>query len=280
MAQIIENRAEICNDICGEVAFLSRKVLDLNKQIIDSEKAKTRFLSLIANELNNPMTALLGLIPHLVKQSTQPRQDLIDTIEDEALHLDFHIQNLVAAAEIESGELEISYSLVNLEDLIKEVSKSLKFRMIEKNIKLKVDNHLKQRVVADAQKLHLILKNLIANACVYGDADTTIEVTIEQKDENKLNISVKNYGKEPNVKHKAQVFTRFAHDLKGIHGLGVGLSVVRELCERFDGKIDYVVGDNTVTFVVVLPLETKSADFEAYGSNEFLFESFDNALEL
>ncbi|MDD5156508.1 HAMP domain-containing sensor histidine kinase [Sulfurimonas sp.] len=280
MAQIIENRAEICNDICGEVAFLSRKVLDLNKQIIDSEKAKTRFLSLIANELNNPMTALLGLIPHLAKQSTQPRQDLIDTIEDEALHLDFHIQNLVAATEIESGELEISYSLVNLEDLIKEVSKSLKFRMIEKNIKLKVDNHLKQRVVADAQKLHLILKNLIANACVYGDADTTIEVTIEQKDENKLNISVKNYGKEPNVKHKAQVFTRFAHDLKGIHGLGVGLSVVRELCERFDGKIDYVVGDNTVTFVVVLPLETKSADFEAYGSNEFLFESFDNALEL
>ncbi|WP_295020796.1 HAMP domain-containing sensor histidine kinase [Sulfurimonas sp.] len=280
MAQIIENRAEICNDICGEVAFLSRKVLDLNKQIIDSEKAKTRFLSLIANELNNPMTALLGLIPHLAKQSTQPRQDLIDTIEDEALHLDFHIQNLVAATEIESGELEISYSLVNLEDLIKEVSKSLKFRMIEKNIKLKVDNHLKQRVVADAQKLHLILKNLIANACVYGDADTTIEVTIEQKDENKLNISVKNYGKEPNVKHKAQVFTRFAHDLKGIHGLGVGLSVVRELCERFDGKIDYVVGDNTVTFVVVLPLETKSADFEACGSNEFLFESFDDALEL
>lgn len=76
-----------------EITFLSRKILDLNKQLIESEKAKSRFLSLIANELNNPMTGLLGMIPHLAPPVGDVREAIFDLAHEEALLLDSRIQD-------------------------------------------------------------------------------------------------------------------------------------------------------------------------------------------
>lgn len=263
-----------------EVDFLSRKLLDLNKQLIESEKAKTRFLSLVANELNNPMTALLGLIPHLSKEPNDQKQKILGMVEEEALRLDFHIQNLVAAAEIESGEIKMSYALINPEELIDEVLKSLKYQILANSITIHVDNKLQQKVVTDPQKLHLILKNLIANGCIYGNEGTSVDVIIDSPSVNELTIAVKNIGKGPSVEYKPQVYTRFSHGPEGIHGLGIGLSIVRELSEKLNGNVDYETKDRSVTFTVTLPLESKLPDSQACGSNEFLFESFDDAFEL
>jgi signal transduction histidine kinase len=71
-----------------EIVFLSNKLLDMNKRLIESEKAKSRFLSLVANELNNPMTALLGLIPHL-KPDHPEENDIFSLAHQEALLLNF-----------------------------------------------------------------------------------------------------------------------------------------------------------------------------------------------
>lgn len=258
-----------------ETDFLNRKILDLNKQLIESEKAKTRFLSLIANELNNPMTALLGLIPHLATQVGEKREKILELAEQEALHLDFHIQNLVAAAEIENGEIKMSHSLIDPEEVIEEVLKGLRYWTKEKNIEIHVVNTLGQKIVTDAQKLHLIIKNLLANACAYGNTDSVVKISIERNGE-KLIIAVNNQGIGPKVEFKPQVFTRFANTAGGMHGLGIGLSIVRGLCDLLDGNIDYDVNDSSVTFTVTLPLDKNLPESEAYGSNEFMFESFDD----
>ncbi|MDD5718012.1 MAG: HAMP domain-containing sensor histidine kinase [Sulfuricurvum sp.] len=270
---------EIVNEQNNEIAFLSRKLLELNKQLMESEKAKTRFLSLVANELNNPMTVLLGLIPRLVSANETQRQTITELMEQEALHLDFHIQNLVAAAEIENGEIKMSYARINPEELIAEVLKNLKYWMKERGIEIQVENTITQKVVTDPQKLHLILKNLLANACSYGESNSRVNIAIEQHDDT-LTIAVTNRGKGPNVEYKAQIFTRFVYEMGGVHGLGIGLSIVRGLCELLDGSIDYEIGEGTVTFTVTLPLSAESPDSDACGSNEFMFESFDGMIEL
>ncbi|MDD5203612.1 MAG: hypothetical protein PHH41_10805, partial [Sulfurimonas sp.] len=84
----------------------------------------------------------------------------------------------------------------------------------------------------------------------------------------------------PNVAFKPQVFTRFSSDTSGLHGLGLGLSVVRSICELLEGDIDFICQDNFVIFAVTLPLKTHATDTLACGSNEFLFDSFEDAIEL
>lgn len=268
-----------CDDTCEEIAFLSHKILDLNKQLIESEKAKSHFLSLVANELNNPMTALLGMIPHLAPKDNERLEGIFALVHEEALILDFRIQNLVTAAEIESGELKISHSLVDINELVKEAIETLKYPIKIKDVNVVISDLLQQKIVTDPQKLYIILKNILANAVCYGIANSIVEVSIHG-DDSEISISVKNQGKGPDVEYKAQVFTRFANGPDGAHGLGLGLSIVRDLIEGLDGSFDYVVNDESVIFTVILPLETVLPDSSAYGSNEFLFESFDDAIEV
>ncbi|MDD3769844.1 MAG: HAMP domain-containing sensor histidine kinase [Sulfuricurvum sp.] len=268
-----------CQDGCDEVAFLSRKILDLNKKLIESEKAKSRFLSLVANALNNPMTALLGMIPHLAPQEGGERRQIYDLIEEEALILDFRIQNLVAAAEIESGINDLSHALVDVASLVHEALESLKYPIRAKNMDVRLDDNLGRNIVSDPRKLYLILKNLLANACCYGEAGTPIDVTLSAQAE-RVEVTVTNRGEGPDVEYKPQVFTRFAQGPGGAHGLGIGLSIVRDYSERMGGSTDYSVREGAVTFRVDLPLQMTLPDSEACGSNEFFFESFDDAIEI
>ncbi len=262
-----------------EVTFLSRKILDLNKQLIDSEKAKSRFLSLVANSLINPISVLLNMIPHLAPKNDERNEKIYKMVHEQALVLDFRIQNLLAAAEIENGQVSISYALIDPIELVNEAIGSLKYAIAVKNIQINVKNTLEHKVVSDPQKLYIIIRNLLDNGCFFGIENGIIDVTIGQ-DDSKILISVKNQGEGPKVEYKPQVFTRFAHGPEGYHGLGLGLSVVRDLCELMDGTVDYDSDASTVTFTVTLPLETSLKNSDACGSNEFLFESFDNAIEL
>lgn len=278
MAEISDKTNAYKNEF-EEVAFLSRKILDLNKQLIESEKAKTRFLSLVANELNNPMTALLGMIPRLAPPSGDAREGIFDLVQEEALVLDFRIQNLVAAAEIESGAFDLTYALVDVEELVREAMDTLKYPIKTKNIHVAVDNALEQKIVSDPAKLYLIIKNLLANACCYGAVEGDVNICIRRIDDNVV-ITVTNQGEGPKVEYKPQVFTRFARGPEGEHGLGLGLSIVRAMSERLNGNVDYDADGTVVTFTVTFPFSTNLSDAEACGSNEFLFESFDDAIEL
>lgn len=267
------------NDMSTELEFLSKKILELNKKLIESEKTKSRFLSLVANKLNNPMTVFLGIIPRLKIVDTQENNKLYELIYREALNLDFKIQNLVMASEIESGNIDVSYALSDLIEIVDEVLESLRYIIKERNITIKVDNTIKQKVVTDPKKVYMIIKNIILNACRYGFENSVIEIKLSVKD-SKLILEIKNQGNAPNVKYKSEVFTRFAKDVAGDHGLGIGLGVVKEICERLGGSIGYEAENGFVTFVVKILIDEHAIDSKAYGSNEFLFDSFDNAVEL
>lgn len=266
-------------NMSDELEFLSKKILELNKKLIDSEKAKSRFLSLVANKLNNPLTAILGIIPHLKIIDTKENKLFFELVCKEVLNLDFKIQNLVMASEIESGNIDISYALVDPKEIIDEAIESLKYLIKEKNIEIKMNSSIKQKVVTDPKKIYTIVKNLISNGCKYGFENSVIEIDLDIEDSIFV-IKVKNQGDAPKVNYKPEIFTRFAKDADGKHGLGIGLSVVREICERLDGTIDYESEGGFVTFIVRLSVNENMVDSQAYGSNEFLFESFDDAIEL
>lgn len=262
-----------------EIAFLSKKILELNDRLIDSESAKSGFLSLIASELNNPMTALLGMIPHLKIEDTKQNKKHFDLIHYEVLKLNFRVQNLVLSAEIESGHVDVEYSLFDLQEIIDEVIESLIYVIKERNITININNKIDKKIVTDSKIIYMIAKNLLSNGCKYGIRDGVIDIDLFIE-ESMLTIKVKNQGEGPKVKYKPEVYTRFSKNAHGKHGIGLGLSVVRELCEILDGNIDYFVKDGYVTFVAKILIDENLINSEKYNLDDFLFESFDNAVEL
>jgi signal transduction histidine kinase len=261
-----------------EVEFLSHKILDLNKKFIDSEQAKSRFLSLVKDELNNPMTALLGLIKHLEIVKDEKSEKIFNIFEKELLSLDFKIQNIVVAAHIEGGNIDISNSLVHPDEIIQDVINSLRHLIQEKNVHIKIDNLLDDKIAADPQMIYIIVKNLLSNACKFGEEGSEILISLSIED-SFFTIKVKNKGDAPDTEYKAEVFKRFADGPGGERGLGIGLSIVREICEQLEGSVDYMEEDGFVTFSARWVLEDTAVNSEAYGADEFLFESFDDAVE-
>lgn len=263
-----------CTDLSAEVEFLSHKILDLNKQLIDSEKAKSKFLSLVANALNNPIAVLLGTLPRLEPKDDEKGKKIFALAHEEALVLDFRIQNLMAAAEIENGNVDVSYALVDPNELIQEALQSLKYAIQVKNIQVNIQNSLEQKIVSDPKHLYLMIRNLVDNGCTYGIENGIININV-RADGPVLLISVQNQGIGPKVEYKLQVFTRFASGPDGSGGLGLGLSIVRDLSEMMEGSIDYFNDETSVTFTLALPLKTVLEDSEALGSNDFMFDSFE-----
>ena len=262
-----------------EVAFLSKKILELNKRLIESEKAKSRFLSLVTSELNNPMTVLVGMVPHLKLHVCEKNEKIYPMVKQEVLNLDFKIKNLVMTARIESGDIDISHALVDPLDIINEAIETLKYVIKERKIHLHVSDLVQQKIIADPQIIYTIVRNLISNACLYSIEESEVELIIS-KENSIFTIIVKNYGDGPNFQYKPEIFMRFSDGPGGEHGLGLGLSIIRALCERLDGDIDYSVDKGIVTFIARLSLDESSVNSQAYGSNEFLFESFDDAIEI
>jgi len=262
-----------------EVEFISRKLLELNKQLIESEKTKTAFLSLVSNELNNPMTTLLGMIPYFKPPAGDSKEKIFALLHEEVLNLEFKIQNLVEVAKIESGVCDITYAEVAFESLVYEVLESFQYLIDMKKISVSKNIIIPPFVVLDPSKVHLILKNLLSNAFTYGTPGSV--VSIDALLENDLiKIVVKNRGDAPKVDFKPQVFTRFTHTLEGKHGFGIGLSVAKSLCDTLEGSFDYDTLEDVVSFNVTLPYISTMPDSSACGSNEFLFESFDDAIEM
>lgn len=254
-----------------EVEFLSKKVLDLNQKLLESERAKSRFLSLIASELNNPMTALVGILPHLKIE----QKEIYELLIKETMNLDFKIQNLVTAAEIESGSIDISHASFKPHDIFKDIVESLKYEAKERDISISLNDAVKSSLVSDPKMVGIIVRNLLHNACRYGSYGSMVEISFQKRGDSFI-IEVSNEGQMPALASKQQIFNRFGDMKGGEHGLGI----VKELCGYLDGSIDYESEEGSVLFRVILPCDKSSKESDAIGSNEFLFDSFDDTIEL
>lgn len=266
-------------DTNKEIEFLSRKILDLNKKLIESEKAKSAFLSLVASELNNPMTVLLGLVPRLKPDENSQQLPIFNLVNEQVLQLNFLIENVVAAAEIESGEGTLSHSQTNMAKIVDEIINDFRYKTNEKSLMFIINSDERENIVTDPKKIDLILKNLIANACIYSQNSSTIYITLS-KTETDYTIEIQNVGKAAEIEYEAQLFHRFLNGPDGHHGLGLGLSIVRHYTELLNGRLVYKAENDTVTFTVILPLSHDASNSCAIGSDDFMFESFDDAIEL
>ncbi len=263
----------------AEMEFLTKKLLAMNEESQKAQDVKSKFLSLIKNEFNNPMSSLLNLSNMMLKKSDDPTlTSIADMMKIELLKLDFSLKNIFAASEIEAGEIANDYSEIQIEEIVKEVVDYFSYMIHEKNVELKFENRCDIKLVSDSQKLNMILLNLISNACEYSYDNSRIDVFFSC-DDDCYSIVVEDSGEGIAQDHAKDIYNRFSHFESGktrrTAGLGLGLSVTRGLAEALDGTIDNVTTAEgktrfTVTFSKV---DESTVEFsKGIGANEFMFD--------
>lgn len=283
----VAKRFEQKNETLQEMEFLTKKLYNLNQKLQDTDRVKGEFLSLIKNVFNNPMSSLLNLSRMMQKNEDSPQTQTIKAfIKTELLKLDFQLNNIFTAAEIEAGEISSYFSEVNIETIFDEALLSFEYLIEQKNLRISKEIFIDTPIISDAKKLRTILLNLISNACEYSFRDK--QVTFFAKLENgKLFLKVSNVGDIIDKKFKKEVFNRFqkvdmhSSARESVEGLGLGLSVVNALVESLDGEIDYDSNEEETLFFVELNVERKENAGVCMNesANEFLFDDFEDMKE-
>ncbi len=281
----IQRRFEEKNSTLNEMEFLNKKLIDLNKRLMEVDSVKSQFLSLIKNEFNNPISSVLNICSHLISGKKQERAvELTQMLHMEILRLDFQIKNIIAANEIEAGKTESYFTKVDFRSVVEDITPTFQYLIKDKNLSIEFKDETTKEIYSDAPKIYLILLNLISNSCEYTFDNGHIWITAKNDDDN-LYVVVKDDGEGIEVENKLLVYNRFTQFSKGATraktGLGLGLSVVKGEVEALDGEVDYESEERNTEFTIRIPLASEGIlQGGSGGSNDILFEDFGDAVEM
>jgi signal transduction histidine kinase len=269
-----------------DITVMNEKIEKLNIKLAESERLKTHFLSNIRNEINSPLTSILGMTRQLAGpvKDEKMRQLMAQMVYHEAFDLDFQLRNIFAAAELEAGETEMNSAQVDIGALVKSVMASFLHKSREKNLGMDFvcrgaqQDEERLLFVTDPEKLRLVVANLVANAIEYNYADKKVRIEV-RREKDALHISVADEGIGIGSQDRERLFERF-HQLdqgtaKKHRGHGLGLSVTKALIDMLGGKISasQPAGGGSMFHVLIPEAAATGSNVFSEDGNEFLFEN-------
>jgi signal transduction histidine kinase len=276
----LKKRFDTTKKALYDVRVITKKLEDMNRKLRISEQVKSSFVSLVKNEINNPLTSILGLSEQL-RSGTHP-PDTVNTIADmihqESFTLDFQLRNVFITAELESGEAEMQGASVDVEVLIRDAIDSCQHLIKEKQLKYDVQVEGGAVFNTDPEKLSLIISNLLSNAVSFNNVGGRVDIKVGVAG-NILNLSIQDSGIGIDPNRMSRLFDRFYQSDTGVRklykGHGLGLAVIKALLDLMGGTIRAESpGGGGATFSISLPPLQSNANTNTFSvdGSEFLFD--------
>ena len=181
-------------------------------------------------------------------------KELLQTAHEEVERMKALVSDLLDLSKFETGKMDMEFSSVQLPTLIEHVEVIFKSQIEKKNVEL-ITNLAKNRpnIRADANKLILVLTNLISNALRYIPQGGKIRVSAK-KVRGYLHVSVQDNGPGIPPIYKTKVFQKFIQiEGRESGSTGLGLSICKEIINTHGGAI-WVESDpgkgSTFTFTI------------------------------
>lgn len=233
--------------------------------LAEAVAARDTFLSVASHELKTPVTSLMlrldSLARALTRTETMPHERMRDHVEaarTQLGRLDALISALLDVSRIASGRLHLEIGDTDAAAVLRDVVSRLEAHAARAGSTITVDAPTSLPMRSDAMRLEQIAVNLLENAVKYG-AGKPIELHLAASDAS-VTLRVVDHGIGIAEADQARVFERFerAVSARNYGGLGLGLFIVRTLCEALGGSIavESAPGVET-TFRVVLPLSSR-----------------------
>ena len=119
---------------------LMAELEESNQKLVRSEALKSRFLSNIRNEINNPLAVVLGVATNMsLTNDPAALQEQAQLIRREAHQLSFQLENIFSAAELEAGEVAPSAHHLSVSSIIEQILDDFGAFMEEKQITVQLD---------------------------------------------------------------------------------------------------------------------------------------------
>ncbi len=228
----------------------------------DASRSKDEFIALVSHELRSPLNAILGWT-RILRQG-RPDEELYqratEIIERSARMQSQLIEDLMDTARMVRGKLRLEVQPVNLVTVIEKAIDVVRPAANAKTIELV--SRLEQeagQITGDPDRLQQVAWNLLSNAVKFTQEGGRVEITLGRVDPY-IQIIVSDTGRGIDPEFMPHLFERYhqadASDSRRRGGLGLGLTLVRQLVEMHGGSVEAESDGKGkgATFIVNLPV--------------------------
>jgi two-component system, OmpR family, sensor histidine kinase QseC len=197
-----------------------------------------------SHEMQTPLAIIRSKLDLLIQDEhlSETQSIAVQTIYDSIQKLNRLNQSLLLLAKIGNHQYE-EVSLIDLREKLKE--KTDAFHELWENENIAVTVSLKEVTVKMNKELSdILLNNLLSNATKHNFSNGTIQITLEEK-----GLTIRNTSEGPPLE-ESRLFTRFYTATEGAGHHGLGLSIIKQICDSSGFTIRYNYHDQLHTFVV------------------------------
>ncbi len=216
-------------------------------EIRNVERMKTAFVSTVSHELRTPLASIKGFVSTLLADEdedydTDTRREFYTIIDQECDRLSRLVQDLLNIARIEEGRgLELHWGTVDVPDLCEKVIAVHKAYTTRHEFSTDFPSDF-PTIVADVDRVHQIMENLVSNAVKYSPDGGSVEVKGTVESDTAIRIDVSDEGVGIHEDLRELIFERFNRgddDPQGrvVAGTGIGLYLVKHLAQAHGGDV-------------------------------------------
>jgi two-component system NtrC family sensor kinase len=227
------------------------------------DRLKSEFVSVVSHDLRSPLTSILGYVQLLERagELNDAQKDFVKRVHSSVDNITSLIGDLLDLGRLETG-LDLTLTACSLNDIIIQVVENAQMAIQDKKLNLDL-NLLEEEcfVQGDRKRLHQAFNNLVNNAIKYTSEKGKITIRINKKD-GQIITQVEDTGVGISPGDQPYVFDKFFRSdqvMDNFQGSGLGLSIVKSVVERHNGRIWlFSAPEKGTTFTVVLPVAEPS----------------------
>nr|MDP4224687.1 hybrid sensor histidine kinase/response regulator transcription factor [Bacteroidota bacterium] len=261
----------------SEIEAATTQLKQKNLQLEEIDRIKTHFFTDISHEIRTPLSLILGPLDNISKEQMLSSRvsGMIDLMKRNAQRLMNLVNQLLDISRLDSGKMKITLIEGDVVKCIRILVYEFLSLAESKQIKYIADLPEKRfQTWFDRDKVEKIITNLLSNAFRYTPVKGTVQciVRIESGSGQTtplLIIRITDTGPGISKEHQKRIFERFyrveGHHENGVHGTGIGLSLVQEFVSFLHGEITVESEPGKGSdFCVTIPLGKDHLSLEDY----------------
>ena len=251
--------SEPLREVEQQMNQIKMSMLLSQKAVKEAEDRKNELVMYLAHDIRTPLTAVIGylsLLDEAHDMPTEQKAKYVGIALDKAERLETLINELFEITRYHMETVQLKKTSVDLYALLAQVIEEFYPSLSARGNSVKVSIEDNLNVTGDPEKLARVFNNLLKNAVAYSYPNTEISISSERKGKNVV-VIFKNHGQTIEEEQLSGIFEKFNRldeaRLSDTGGVGLGLSIAKEIINLHGGEIIAQSNNETVTFTITLP---------------------------
>lgn len=248
------------NEKAGKIKQSNELLQKVNKRLLELDRHKSDFLSMVSHELKTPLTAMRLSAELCLEDKIDPnlKKNLHEKLISNIDRLTLIVNDLLNTSQIESGSIKYSREIVDLGEIISNSVDTIKETSDKKEITITLDIPGKlMNISGDKDRLIQVFVNLLSNAIKFSQNGSLVEIKIAEFDKY-FEVCVKDSGIGIPTDKLESIFDKFyqidSTSSRPYGGSGLGLFITKSIVEEHGGsiKVESTYGEGSVFMVTLM----------------------------